>query len=117
LLKDYRSRAPISVIIIGENVWGVAISKENILRRVVFEEYKECINGLHYWLMQLHIEDAIPISITITSSMRYCIALPKLMPTGLPPIQDDPIYCLIGSEWLDIVPNINNEPCFETPTF
>jgi hypothetical protein len=27
LLKDYRSRAPISVIIIGENVWGVAISK------------------------------------------------------------------------------------------
>ena len=31
LLKDYRSRAPISVINIGENVWGVAISKENIL--------------------------------------------------------------------------------------
>jgi hypothetical protein len=113
LLKDYNNRVPISVLYVGDNLWGAAISKESVLQKVLFNEYKGCINGLHYWVMHICIDEVIPF--TNAYATNYCIAFPKLTSNGLPQRNDEPTYCLIESTWMDIVPDINNKPCFVTP--
>jgi len=51
-----------------------------------------------------------------SQTIHYCIALPKLTSNGLPTRLDEPIYCIIDSEWMDIVPDKDYIPHFVTPT-
>lgn len=40
LMADHLKRAAILIMYVGHNLWGAAINKENVLQKVVFQEYK-----------------------------------------------------------------------------
>jgi hypothetical protein len=39
-MADHLKRAAILIMYVGHNLWGAAINKENVLQKVVFQEYK-----------------------------------------------------------------------------
>ena len=87
------------------------------IQRVAFNEYKGCINGMHYWSINVIENEILQVmNIEQMENINYCILLPKLTEHGLPTKMDEPIFCVIESTWKDIVPDSNYRPVFNYPS-
>jgi hypothetical protein len=94
-MQDYAKRLPLSVLAFSNRQWGLLIFTENKIQKVEFGDYKGCINGMHYWSINVVENDTWHVlSIEEIDSIRHCILLPKLMENGWPRKTDDPIFAL-----------------------
>jgi len=117
-IHDYEKRTALSVVVLNDGQWGAMVSSQNEIKKIQFEAYNGCVNGMHYWtitnisnneseeLVTIHEEDII----------HNCILLPQLTAHGLPKRNSEPIYCAIESKWMDVVPDINKKPIIQCPS-
>jgi hypothetical protein len=116
-MQDYVKRLPLSVIRNNNGHWGSLISSEKKIQRVAFNEYEGCINGMHYWSINVIENEILQVmNIEQMENINYCILLPRLTEHGLPTKMDEPIFCVIESTWKDIVPDSNYRPVFNYPS-
>jgi len=62
----------------------------------------------HVWAIANEVleEHQTPIKIMHLDQIAfYCLLLPKLLWSGMPGIQDEPIFMLVDSNWNDIQPD------------
>jgi hypothetical protein len=116
-LQEYGKQMPLSVTAFSDGEWGAVIGSENKILRVRFEENRGCINGLHYWLINVRENDLCQgTTIENEYNIHHCILLPKLMEYGLPKKIDEAVFFAIESTWMDVVPDNNNTPVFSYPS-
>ena len=69
---------------------------------------------MHYWSIKV-VTDEQQATHEEKDITHHCVLLPKLTEKGLPRQTEDPIYCVIESTWMDVVPNSNEEPVIDLP--
>ncbi len=113
-LHEYMKRKPLSVVRLSHGQWGAVIGKDSNILTVQFEPYQGYINGMHYWSIKV-VTDEQQATHEEKDITHHCVLLPKLTEKGLPRQTEDPIYCVIESTWMDVVPNSNEEPVIDLP--
>lgn len=113
VIAAFCDRKPMSVVRLHDGAFGCMVS-DGMMVQLTCGVHVSDINGCtyHRWELPFNksvvMEDASPNGIA-----HYCLILPQLQATGLPPPHSDALYTTITSEWLEIGPDKG----FRDPTF
>lgn len=117
VMLAYNERKPISVVVYKDGRWGAIINTiETFLEIHLTKQQKPC-NGLFYWRVTLNFTEGVITQTNDIGQMcieHYCVLLPKLTNNGLPKASSEPIYCVIDSQWCDVIPDAFDKPTFVT---
>jgi hypothetical protein len=115
--QHFNKRLPLSLVTLVNGQWGAVIGNISTIQIVRVEHYYGKVNGMHYWCIEsaMNNPDTQVIPYQDTDVVHHCILLPKLGHNGLPKHTEEAVYCVIQSQWMDVVPDNNGKPVFDLP--
>jgi hypothetical protein len=111
LLHFFSKRLPLSVIKLESGEFACVVTGKKIVT-ITCGDYIGVTNGCHYH--QWKFDNYNPTQLDESEKIQnYCLLLPMPIDTGLPTSDKDPIFTMIESEWMELIP----DRTFQLPTF
>ncbi len=118
VMLAYNERNPISVVVYQDGKWGAIVNTIDTFLEIHLTKQNKPCSGLFYWRVTLNFTAGVVTQTNYIGQMcieHYCVLLPKLTNNGLPKASSEPIYCIVDSQWCDVVPDAFDEPTFVKP--
>jgi hypothetical protein len=118
VMLAFNERKPISVVVYQNGKWIVIINTIDTFLEIHLTKENNPCNGLFYWRVTLNFTAGVVTQtncIGQTCIEHYCVLLPKLTNNGLSKASSEPLYCIIDSQWCDVIPDAFDQPRFVKP--
>ena len=96
----FENRKPMSVVCMRNGTFACILRNNTAVElhcKVVHETFCGC--WYHKWSIPNEI---VQHQYTINDIAHYCLLLPRMTPDGMPTMNNEAIFTLVDSEWMDI---------------